>query len=85
MHRQNLLLGVGLCLLLSACGGGSEATGPEADPLLAGTDVPTSATRSAGGAVRFAISAFPEGVETREPLELGDVQLAVSDTDEPSE
>jgi len=77
-----------LALALSACGGGRDvemAPPVDPDPLIAGTDVRTSATVSSAGATAFVTMASAMANDGGEPLELGDVQLAASDTEEPAE
>lgn len=69
-------------LLLAACGGGGGSA-PPADPPVAGTDVPTSATTSAPGALAFANQLASTPDNTGEPRVLGDARLATSETDEP--
>lgn len=75
----------GLCtsaVLLAACGGGGGSA-PPADPPVAGTDVPTSATTSAAGALAFVNQIASQPDNTGEPRAVGDVRLATSETDEP--
>ncbi|RVT87534.1 hypothetical protein [Inhella crocodyli] len=77
-----------LACALSACGGGREAEmAPpvDPDPLIAGTDVRTSATVSSAGATAFVATASAMDNDSAEPLALGDAQLATSDTEEPVE
>jgi hypothetical protein len=71
-------LGMGL----SACGS-DNAPVPQ---LVAGTDVPITATASSAGAAVFVkeVVATPiDTAEKAESLELGDAVLATSETDEP--
>lgn len=77
---------VGAALLLAACGGGGgEAPPPVAtDPLVSGTDVPTSATTSSAGAFAFVRQVASGNSDTAEPLVVGNATLATSETDEPS-
>lgn len=90
---QRLIPSLMLCGLLAACGGGGGGYGggsappppPPPEPLVPGTLVPVNATTSPAAATAFARNSFPADIESLEPLELGDAQLAVSDTDEPSE
>ena len=70
-------------LLLAACGGGGGETAVVADPLIAGTDVPQSATTSSAGAVAFVKSVAATSDDSASPIVVGDVTLATSDTDEP--
>jgi hypothetical protein len=71
---------VALAVSLSACGSSSSSS----DPLVAGTDIPVSATQTVPGVVSFAnLSAAASSGDTSEPLAVGDVSLATSDTDEP--
>ena len=79
--RTHLSLAVG-ALLLAACGGGGGSSGSN-DPLVAGTDVPASATTSSPGAFSFVSSVAASSDNTAEPLVVGDVTLATSETDEP--
>lgn len=78
-----------LLLALAGCGGGRNIDTPpppvDPDPLIAGTDVRTSATVSSTGATAFVATAGAMANDGGEPLELGDVQLAASDTEEPVE
>ena len=83
------LLALASALLLAACSGSDDgyATAPPpaapADPPVAGTGVPTSATLSSAGATSFVRTSSAMPSDTGEPIELGDVQLASSDTEEP--
>ncbi len=70
-------------MLLAACGGGGGGDGVVADPLVAGTDVPVSATSSSAGAIAFVKSVAATSSNTAEPIVVGDAVLATSDTDEP--
>jgi hypothetical protein len=70
-------------MLLAACGGGSDGDGGTADPLVAGTDVPVSATTSSAGAFAFVKSVAATSSNTAEPIVVGDAVLATSNTDEP--
>jgi hypothetical protein len=71
-------------LLLSACGGGSDdAAVTPTDPLVAGTEVPQSATTSSTAAFAFVQGVAANRDETASPLVVGDAVLATSDTDEP--
>jgi ABC-type glycerol-3-phosphate transport system substrate-binding protein len=88
MTKLSLMLAA--AALLAACSGGSDyAKHPPApppapaDPPVAGTEVPTSATVSSVGATNFVSTTAAAGSETSEPLELGGAMLAISDTDEP--
>ena len=69
-------------LLLAACGDGGGGSGV-ADPLIAGTDVPTSASTSSAGAFAFVNTVVSTSDDSAEPLVAGDTTLATSDTDEP--
>jgi hypothetical protein len=72
-------------LLLAACGGGGGGGSAVAtDPLVAGTDIPNSATVSAVAAFNFVNSTAATSSDTAEPLVVGDATLATSDTDEPT-
>ena len=71
-------------LMVAACGGGGGGGTPvAADPPVAGTDVPASATLSSAGAVAFVRSVAASRDETTLPLTVGGAVLATSDTDEP--
>jgi hypothetical protein len=71
-------------LLLAACGGGGGAETPVVtDPLIAGTDVPQSATTSSAGAVAFVKTVAASSDNSASPIAVGDVTLATSDSDEP--
>lgn len=79
---------IALAFVLSACGGGRDvdmAPPVDRDPLIAGTDVRSSATTSSAGATAFVTTASAMDNDGGEPLELGDAQLAASDTEEPAE
>jgi hypothetical protein len=79
-----LLLAIAGLALLSACGGGSDdSVAVNADPNLAGSEVPNSATSSSAGAVAFARQLAATSNDTAEPIRVGDAVLATSDTDEP--
>jgi hypothetical protein len=87
--RKSLMLAAatsaGAALLLAACGGGGGGGDPvPTDPLVSGTDVPTSATTSSAGAFAFVSSVAASPNETGEPLVVGNATLATSETDEPS-
>lgn len=83
------LLALASALLLAACSGSDDGYATPAppvapaDPPVAGTGVPTSATLSSAGATQFVRASTEMPSDTAEPIELGDVQLASSDTDEP--
>ena len=69
--------------LLAACGGGGGGAPPAvADPLIAGTGVPSSATTSSAGALAFVRRVAADN-SNAEPIAVGDAVLATSDTDEP--
>ena len=70
-------------LLLAACGGGGGETAVVTDPLIAGTDVPQSATTSSAGAVAFVKSVAASSDNSASPITVGDATLATSDSDEP--
>ena len=82
-HRTLVPAGVA-ALLLAACGGGGDS-GVKAvtDPNVTGTDVPTSATASSAAAFAFVkiVAASPN--DSAEPIRVGDLTLANSDTAEP--
>ena len=85
--RTPLALATGL-LLLAACGGGGDggSTPPPSGgggDVVAGTQVPTSATTSSAGAFTFANATASATDNTAEPLEVGGAVLATSETDEP--
>ena len=71
-------------LLLVACGGGGGDATPVSG-LLAGTDVPTSATASSDGASAFVASLAAAPADSIEPITVGDAVLASSDSAEPAE
>jgi hypothetical protein len=92
--QQRLGLGMAFAaLVLAACGGGGgevAVTAPIAapvltptNPLVEGTQVPTSAVTSSQGAVNFANSLTTQSDDSAEPLTVGDVVLAGSDNVEP--
>ena len=72
-------------LVLAACGGGGGGgeTAVITDPLIGGTDVPTSATASSAGAVAFVKSVAASSDNSASPITVGDATLATSDSDEP--
>ena len=79
--RASLGIAAG-ALLLAACGGGGGDSGP-ADPPVAGTGVPLSATTSSDGAVAFLKTVTGSSDNMAEPIVVGEVTLAISDTAEP--
>lgn len=70
---------------ITACGGSSSLPVAQApmDPLIAGTDVPTSSTTTAAGAAVFVKMVVESSANAAEPLVLGDAVLATTDTEEP--
>ena len=82
MKTPSLLAGVGLALLLSACGGSSSPE-PEAPPPVAANEVPASAFVSAEAFTRYAASLAPS--DSTEPLGLGTAAAPTSETEEPRE
>jgi hypothetical protein len=85
-HLTSLRTGVSLgcgALLLAACGGGGGGNAGPADPTVAGSDVPLSATTSSAGAFAFVKSVAAARDDTATPLVVGDAVLATSETDEP--
>lgn len=80
-RTKNLTLCLLAAGLLAACGGGD---GGDPNPLVAGTDVPQSATTTSAGATEFAAGVAGRPEDTAEPLVLGDAALATSETDEPA-
>ena len=78
MVRAGLATGV---LLVAACGN-NDSSG-SSDPVVSGTDVPTSATTSSAGALAFVKATAATSNETADALVVGDVTLATSETDEP--
>jgi hypothetical protein len=83
-----------LLVLLAACGGGDNddvAAAPApapapmapADPLVAGTDVPLSATASSAGAFAFVKRVVESNGDTADPLVIGSAVLGTSDTEDP--
>lgn len=91
MHKQLLVLGA--AALLVACGSDDGYQPPPApppapapapvDPLQPGSQVPSSAAASASAATAFVRSSAASSSESAEPLELGEAQLAASDSSEP--
>jgi hypothetical protein len=81
-NRLHLIAGAAVIGLV-ACGGDGVATvAPNGN--VAGTDVPLAATVDSQAAVDFIASIVNAGgSETADPLIVGDVTLATSDTDEP--
>ncbi len=93
MTRVYLAAGVA-ALALAACGGdgddttagggGGGGSGPGGVVLVPGTDVPVAATTDFQAAFDFVASVVAGGgSETAEPLVVGDVTLATSETAEP--
>ncbi len=78
LKSSSLLIAMS-ALALSGCG----SSGNSAAPLVAGTDIPVSATETTAGVVSFANLSVANGGDTDEPLVVGDAALAASDTDEP--
>lgn len=70
-------------LILAACGGGGGGSPAPTDPVASGSDIPTSATTSSAGAFTYVNSLASSSDNTAEPVVVGDVTLATSDTDEP--
>ena len=72
--------------MLVACGGGGggDAAAP-VDGLLSGTDIPASAAASSDGATAFVASLAGAPADTTEPITVGDVVLASSDSAEPAD
>jgi uncharacterized lipoprotein YehR (DUF1307 family) len=90
MKMRMPLAACAMALSLVACGdgsslpsGGNNPPTATTDPLVPGTDVPTSATTSAAGATAFVKMVVESSAETAEPLQLGEVVLATTDTEEP--
>ena len=71
-------------LVLVACGGGGGDAAP-VDGLLAGTDIPASASASADGATAFVASVVAAPADSAEPVTVGDAVLASSDSAEPAD
>lgn len=69
-------------LMLAACGGGGGSPAPT-DPVASGTEIPTTATTSSAGAFTYVNSLASSSDNTAEPVVVGDVTLATSETDEP--
>jgi ABC-type phosphate transport system substrate-binding protein len=89
MNMRTPLAVCAVVLGLAACGDGSSLPSTDSpptattDPLVPGTDVPTSATTSAAGATAFVKMVVASSAESAEPLQLGEVVLATTDTEEP--
>lgn len=83
IETNRLHLAVGATVLgLVACGG--DGVGSAFGSLVAGTDVPVSATVDSQAATDFVASIVNAGgSETADPLIIGDVTLASSETAEP--
>ncbi|CAN5450213.1 hypothetical protein BH11PSE7_BH11PSE7_14150 [soil metagenome] len=81
MTRVFVATSVAAAVLAACGGGGDDNSGPA---LVAGTDVPVSATVDYQAATDFIKSIVAAGgSETAEPLRVGDVTLATSETAEP--
>ena len=76
--KSSLVMALG-AVLLSACSDNNNST----PALVAGTDVPVSATETTAGVVSFANLSAGSSDDTAEPLSVGEVALATSETDEP--
>ena len=81
LTRTVLSLAAG-ALLLAACGGGGGSP-VVVEPVIAGTDVPLSATTSSAGALAFAKTVAASSDNSASPITVGDAVLATSDSDEP--
>lgn len=83
--RMHALLSLtATAFLVAGCGGGGGSTpATPIDPVVAGTDVPVTATSSTAGAVAFVSSKVAASDNSAEPITVGDVALATSDTEEP--
>lgn len=94
-RRQTQLVAVAACaVLLGACGGGggnndtpvAVAVAPLPTDLIAGSQVPFSASTSSAGAYTFISGIVATGeLNNSEPISLGDGELsfATSETEEP--
>ena len=91
-RRQSQLVAAAACaVLLGACGGGGGndtpvAVTPQPSDIIAGSQVPFSATSSSAGAYTFISNIVASGeLDNSEPISLGDSDLsfATSETDEP--
>lgn len=91
-RRQSQLVAAAACaVLLGACGGGGGndtpvAVTPQPSDIIAGSQVPFSATSSSAGAYTFISNIVASGeLDNSEPISLGDGDLsfATSETDEP--
>lgn len=69
-----------LSAVLTGCGGSSGTT---VAPVVAGTDIPVTATETTAAVVSFANLSVASGSDTDEPILVGEAALASSDTDEP--
>jgi hypothetical protein len=67
-------------VIVTACGGGSGTT---VEPVVAGTDVPVTATETTAAVISFANLSVSKGTDGDEPLQVGEAALASSETDEP--
>ena len=82
MRKRVLPVAAAATLLVTACGGGGEAPMP-VDPVVAGTDVPVSATTSVAEAMAYAKRVAAASDDTATPQVIGDAVLATSETAEP--
>ena len=89
-YRRSALAVAAAAAVLAACGGsdddsaaGGGGGGTPTDPVVAGTDIPSSATTSSMAAFAFVNGLASKTDDMAEPLVVGDVTLASSDTDEP--
>ncbi len=81
LKRTPLAVVFASLLLLAACGGGGG--GGDNNDNVSGTDVPNSATSSSEGAISFIKTVTASSSATADPITVGDVTLATSNTDEP--
>jgi hypothetical protein len=82
-HHAALSLALASSLLVACSSGVNDTPVAVIDPTVGGTDVPTSATTSSAGAIAFTKATVASSSDTAEPIVVGNVVLASSDTDEP--
>lgn len=87
MKIRNMLIMLAASNLLAACGGGGSggASAPATTPVVAGTQVPVAATLDFSAAIDFVAQVVARGeANAEDPLIIGDVTLATSDTADPA-
>lgn len=68
------------CALLASCGGGSDSPAPVPGPTEV---VPTSASESSAGLVKYLTDLFAASADSKEPVDLGTFAPKTPDDTEP--